>query len=90
MDRKPPRGWASTTPKATPGCRRGSWPEMPRAGRVTDWAGPRSRGFADGSGHGVLDDGSPQPGHRRAFTKESVHGFDLTFAGPKSVSLVRP
>ena len=37
-----------------------------------------------------LDDGiAPNGGRGRAFTKESVHGFDLTFAAPKSVSLVR-
>jgi len=35
--------------------------------------------------HGIAPNG--QPG--RAFTKSSVHGFDLTFAAPKSVSLLR-
>jgi conjugative relaxase-like TrwC/TraI family protein len=37
-----------------------------------------------------LDDGiAPNGQCGRAFTARSVHGFDLTFAAPKSVSLVR-
>ncbi len=37
-----------------------------------------------------LDDGIAPNGHAsRALTKGSVHGFDLTFAAPKSVSLLR-
>jgi conjugative relaxase-like TrwC/TraI family protein len=37
-----------------------------------------------------LDDGIAPNGQRgRAFTEKSVHGFDLTFAAPKSVSLIR-
>lgn len=37
-----------------------------------------------------LDDGvAPSGATGRAFTQESVHGFDLTFAAPKSVSLLR-
>ena len=37
-----------------------------------------------------LDDGIAPNGQRgRAFTTGSVHGFDLTFAAPKSVSLLR-
>lgn len=37
-----------------------------------------------------LDDGiAPNGAAGRAFTKGSVHGFDLTFAAPKSVSLLR-
>ena len=37
-----------------------------------------------------LDDGiAPNGVSGRAFTKGSVHGFDLTFAAPKSVSLLR-
>jgi conjugative relaxase-like TrwC/TraI family protein len=37
-----------------------------------------------------LDDGMAPNGQTgRAFTKGSVHGFDLTFAAPKSVSLLR-
>jgi conjugative relaxase-like TrwC/TraI family protein len=48
-------------------------------------------GFADGDMvTSWLDDGiSPAGLQGRAFTKASVHGFDLTFAAPKSVSLVR-
>ena len=37
-----------------------------------------------------LDEGrAPSGAHGRAFTDKSVHGFDLTFAAPKSVSLIR-
>jgi conjugative relaxase-like TrwC/TraI family protein len=37
-----------------------------------------------------LDDGrAPNGTQGRAFTDNSVHGFDLTFAAPKSVSLIR-
>ena len=37
-----------------------------------------------------LDDGqSPNGKASREFTDNSVHGFDLTFAAPKSVSLIR-
>ncbi|MGO9031479.1 relaxase domain-containing protein, partial [Mycobacterium sp.] len=37
-----------------------------------------------------LDDGvTPNGAHGRAFGPSSVHGFDLTFCAPKSVSLVR-
>jgi conjugative relaxase-like TrwC/TraI family protein len=37
-----------------------------------------------------LDDGiAPNGASGRVLTKESVHGFDLTFAAPKSVSLLR-
>jgi hypothetical protein len=37
-----------------------------------------------------LDDGiAPNGAAGRGFTKGSVHGFDLTFAAPKSVSLLR-
>jgi conjugative relaxase-like TrwC/TraI family protein len=37
-----------------------------------------------------LDDGiAPNGARGRAFTRGSVHGFDLTFAAPKSVSLLR-
>lgn len=37
-----------------------------------------------------LDDGiAPNGAAGRAFTHGSVHGFDLTFAAPKSVSLLR-
>jgi conjugative relaxase-like TrwC/TraI family protein len=48
-------------------------------------------GFADTEVAGRwLDDGiAPNGSAGRAFVKESVHGFDLTFAAPKSVSLLR-
>ena len=37
-----------------------------------------------------LDDGiTPNGAHGRAFGQRGVHGFDLTFCAPKSVSLVR-
>jgi hypothetical protein len=37
-----------------------------------------------------LDDGiTPNGASGRGFTTASVHGFDLTFAAPKSVSLLR-
>ena len=37
-----------------------------------------------------LDDGrTPNGASGRHFTEKSVHGFDLTFAAPKSVSLIR-
>jgi conjugative relaxase-like TrwC/TraI family protein len=48
-------------------------------------------GYADTStAAGWLDDGIAPNGMRgRAFSKTSVHGFDLVFAAPKSVSLLR-
>jgi conjugative relaxase-like TrwC/TraI family protein len=48
-------------------------------------------GFADTEVAGRwLDDGvAPNGVTGGAFVKESVHGFDLTFAAPKSVSLLR-
>lgn len=48
-------------------------------------------GFADtGVAGRWLDDGvAPNGITGRAFVTESVHGFDLTFAAPKSVSLLR-
>jgi conjugative relaxase-like TrwC/TraI family protein len=48
-------------------------------------------GFADGDVvTSWLDDGiAPNGLAGRAFIKSSVHGFDLTFAAPKSVSLLR-
>ncbi len=52
---------------------------------------PLDGGFADTDVAGRwLDDGiAPNGTAGRAFVKESVHGFDLTFAAPKSVSLLR-
>jgi conjugative relaxase-like TrwC/TraI family protein len=48
-------------------------------------------GFADTAVAGRwLDDGAaPNRASGRVFTTGSVHGFDLTFAAPKSVSLLR-
>jgi conjugative relaxase-like TrwC/TraI family protein len=48
-------------------------------------------GFADTAAAARwLDDGiAPNGAAGRAFTKNGVHGFDLTFAAPKSVSLLR-
>jgi conjugative relaxase-like TrwC/TraI family protein len=48
-------------------------------------------GFAEGNAVTAwLDDGiAPNGASGRAFSKGSVHGFDLTFAAPKSVSLLR-
>src|ERR1700739_3527807 len=48
-------------------------------------------GFVDGEAATAwLDDGiAPNGAGGRAFSKGSVHGFDLTFAAPKSVSLLR-
>ncbi len=48
-------------------------------------------GFAEGDAVTAwLDDGiAPIGASGRAFSKGSVHGFDLTFAAPKSVSLLR-
>jgi conjugative relaxase-like TrwC/TraI family protein len=51
----------------------------------------RAGGDADaGLVAGWLDDGiAPNGAHGRAFGERGVHGFDLTFCAPKSVSLVR-
>ena len=48
-------------------------------------------GFADtATAAAWLDDGiAPNGATGRAFTENSVHGFDLVFAAPKSVSLMR-
>jgi conjugative relaxase-like TrwC/TraI family protein len=63
-----------------------------RMGELTGLSGGAiAGGFADGDvATAWLDDGvAPNGMTGRAFTKESVHGFDLTFAAPKSVSLAR-
>ncbi|WAJ47985.1 relaxase domain-containing protein (plasmid) [Mycobacterium sp. Aquia_216] len=63
-----------------------------RVGELTGLSGAAlASGFADGDVATTwLDDGiAPNGAAGRAFTKESVHGFDLTFAAPKSVSLLR-
>jgi hypothetical protein len=51
----------------------------------------RAGGDADvGLVAGWLDDGiAPNGAHGRAFGERGVHGFDLTFCAPKSLSLVR-
>jgi conjugative relaxase-like TrwC/TraI family protein len=51
----------------------------------------RARGEADAAVVARwLDDGvAPNGAHGRAFGQRGVHGFDLTFCAPKSVSLVR-
>ncbi|BCI84753.1 TraA/ATP-dependent exoDNAse/relaxase (plasmid) [Mycolicibacterium sp. TY66] len=66
--------------------------DRPQVGELTglsesDLAG----GFADGKAvTRWLDDGiAPNGASGRAFTKASVHGYDLTFAAPKSVGLMR-
>lgn len=66
--------------------------DRPQVGALTglgeaDLAG----GFADGTVvTRWLDDGiAPNGVAGRAFTKASVHGYDLTFAAPKSVGLMR-
>jgi conjugative relaxase-like TrwC/TraI family protein len=62
-----------------------------RVGELTGLSGAAAGGFADGEvvtawlGDGVAPNGVTG----RMFTKQSVHGFDITFAAPKSVSLVR-
>lgn len=63
-----------------------------RAGELTGLSPAAvAGGFADGeSATAWLDDGIAPNGVRgRSFMKRSVHGFDLTFAAPKSVSLLR-
>ena len=54
-------------------------------------AGALAGGFADGKLVTAWLDGGIAPNQvaGRRFTKGSVHGFDLTFAAPKSVSLLR-
>ena len=65
------------------------------AARVAEMTGlsgaAAAGGFADGNVViAWLDDGiAPNQATGQMFTKGSVHGFDLTFAAPKSVSLVR-
>jgi conjugative relaxase-like TrwC/TraI family protein len=72
-----------------------TWMVAGDAARVAELTGLTASavagGFAEGDDATVwLDDGiAPNGATGRAFTKESVHGFDLTFAAPKSVSLVR-
>jgi conjugative relaxase-like TrwC/TraI family protein len=63
-----------------------------RVGELTGLTGAAGAGgFADGEVVTAwLDDAiAPNGVSGRMFSKQSVHGFDLTFAAPKSVSLVR-
>jgi len=72
-----------------------TWVVAGDAAKVADLTGLTAAavagGFADGDEVTTwLDDGiSPAGLEGRAFGKNSVHGFDLTFAAPKSVSLLR-
>jgi conjugative relaxase-like TrwC/TraI family protein len=72
-----------------------TWIVAGDAARVAELTGlsgaAAAGGFADGDMVTAwLDDGIvPNRATGRMFTKGSVHGFDLTFAAPKSVSLVR-
>ncbi|WP_406817136.1 MobF family relaxase [Mycobacterium sp. M23085] len=65
------------------------------AARTAELVGLDGRAVAGGTANPDvverwLDDGIAPNGHAgRAFRKGSVHGFDLTFAAPKSVSLLR-
>jgi conjugative relaxase-like TrwC/TraI family protein len=61
------------------------------AGLVGLDGGAADGGFADTAAAAAwLNDGvAPNGVTGRAFSKGSVHGFDLTFAAPKSVSLMR-
>jgi conjugative relaxase-like TrwC/TraI family protein len=63
-----------------------------KVGEVTGLDGAAiDGGFADtATAAAWLDDGiAPNGAQGRAFTSTSVHGFDLVFAPPKSVSLLR-
>ena len=86
-------GSPSTTPKATPASPAGSSSatktpsDRPPASSARPSTAvtptPKTR-------RAWLDDGrAPNGASGRAFTEKSVHGFDLTFAAPKSVSLIR-
>jgi conjugative relaxase-like TrwC/TraI family protein len=72
-----------------------TWIVAGDAARVAELTGlsgaAAAGGFADGEVVTAwLDDGiAPNGATGRMFTKGSVQGFDLTFAAPKSVSLVR-
>jgi hypothetical protein len=72
-----------------------TWMAVGDAARVAELTGVGDAavagGFADGRvATAWLDDGiTPSGATGPVFTKESVHGFDWTFAAPKSVSLLR-
>ena len=86
-------GWGSTTPSAKPAPRHGCWPATPTP--PPGWSGLTDAQRAGGDADAELvarwlDDGiTPNGAHGRAFGERGVHGFDLTFCAPKSVSLVR-
>ena len=89
----PTGGWGSITARATPGSRPGSSPEtLPGPWQLVGLDGRAVDGGAAAPDVAArwLDDGiAPNGAAGRGFTKGSVHGFDLTFAAPKSVSLLR-
>jgi conjugative relaxase-like TrwC/TraI family protein len=72
-----------------------TWIVAGDAARVAELTGLSDAAAAGGSADGDvitawLDEGiAPNRAAGRMFTNGSVHGFDLTFAAPKSVSLVR-
>ncbi len=72
-----------------------TWVVVGEKGQVAELTGLSADALAGGFADGAevtrwLDDGiAPNEASGRAFTKESVHGFDLMFAAPKSVSLMR-
>lgn len=86
-------GWGSTTPNTTPVRRSGCAPETPHtAAKLVGLTDPqRAGGTADPDVAGRwLDDGTaPNGASGRALGNRGVHGFDLTFCAPKSVSLAR-
>ena len=91
--RGPAAGWGSTTPSAKPAPRHGCWPATPTPSPTLVGLTDAQRAGGDADAELVarwLDDGiAPNGAHGRAFGERGVHGFDLTFCAPKSVSLVR-
>ena len=89
----PAVGWASTTPNTTPAPRRGCAPATPTPSAKLVGLTEIQRAGGEAETEVVarwLDDGvAPNGAHGRAFGQRGVHGFDLTFCAPKSVSLVR-
>ena len=85
-------GWGSTTPNTRPEPRYGCWPATPTPRELVGLTdAQRAGGDADAEVVARwLDDGvAPNGAHGRAFGERGVHGFDLTFCAPKSVSLLR-
>jgi hypothetical protein len=85
--------WGSTTPSTGREPRFGCW--RATLEQSPGWPGLSDAQRAGGFAHAEvvarwLDDGvTPNGAHGRALGKRGVHGFDLTFCAPKSVSLVR-